>query len=266
MQITSTVVGALTSPAIRSATRRDERRFFVRMAYACAIIAFIGFTPTYWAPLATRSFDGPPLLHFHGLLSSAWFVLFIVQAQLAASGRLDRHRALGFAGISVATAMVFAGLLVAVNGLENRVAAGLEAQGRAFSIVPLSIVGCFAALVAAAIANVRRPEVHMRLMLAATIATLPPAIARLLFLIRFSDAVRPGLREPPSVAFALVSSFAADLLLVGAIVYDWRTRGRPHPAYVVAFAGLLAVQLGRVPLSGSAFWHAVTTWLLTFSG
>jgi hypothetical protein len=266
MRTASTLVAPLTSPAIRSATRSDERRFFVVMAYACAVVAFVAFTPTYWAPVATRSFDGPPLLHLHGLLSSAWFVLFIVQAKLAASGRIDRHRALGFAGIALATAVVFAGVLVAVNGLENRVAAGFEAQGRAFSIVPLSIVGSFAALVAAAIANVRRPDVHMRLMLAATIAILPPAIARLLFLIRSFNAVRPGLREPPSVPFALVASFAADLLLVGAMVYDWRRRGRPHPAYVIALAGLVAVQLGRVPLSGSSMWHAVTTWLLAFSG
>ena len=126
--------------------------------------------------MATRSFDGPPILHLHGLLSSAWFVLFIVQAKLAAAGRFDRHRALGLIGISLATAVVFTGLMVAVNGLEHRVAAGFEAQGRAFSIVPLSIVGCFAALIAAAIANVRRPEAHMRFMLAATIAhCLPPS-------------------------------------------------------------------------------------------
>jgi len=68
------------------------------------------------------------------------------------------------------------------------------------------------------------------------------------------------------VAFSLVPNLLADLLIVVAIVHDWRTRGRPHPAYLIAGGALLAVQVVRVPLSGTAAWHAVTDWLLRFGG
>ena len=50
---------ATSEPAVRSAARADsisERWFYVRMAYACAAIAVVGFTPTYWAPLVTGRF------------------------------------------------------------------------------------------------------------------------------------------------------------------------------------------------------------------
>lgn len=267
MQSVHTADAAVRLPAVAATASGDHRRFFVRMAYACAFVAIVGFIPTYWAPVAARSFDGPPLLHAHGLLFTAWCALFIIQARLAAAGRLRHHRALGLLGVSLATAMVGLGLMVAVNGLENRIAGGYDAQGRAFSIVPISIILGFAALVAAAVASVRRPQVHMRLMLTATIAILPAPIARLFFLIGSADgAVRPALREPPTVEFALLSSGASDLLIAAAIVYDWRTRGRPHPAYLIAGAALLGVQILRIPLSTTPAWHAVTAWLLAFGG
>jgi hypothetical protein len=31
---------------------------------------FLGFAPTYWLPLASRSFSSTPVVHFHGLLFS----------------------------------------------------------------------------------------------------------------------------------------------------------------------------------------------------
>ena len=35
------------------------------MACVCALVAFAGFTPTYWAPVATGRFTGPSILHLH---------------------------------------------------------------------------------------------------------------------------------------------------------------------------------------------------------
>jgi hypothetical protein len=247
-------------------TRNDSPQFYVRMAYACALVAVAGFIPTYWAPVASGRFGGPPLLHLHGLLFSTWPVLFIVQARLAASGRLERHRALGYVGISLVTAMLFAGVAVVIDGLRTSLAGGFE-SARAFAIVPLSIVLSFAGLVGAAIANVRRPEAHMRLMLVASITVLPPAIARILFFLISPEGVAaPGQGEPPTVAFALLPSFFANGLIVVAMARDWRRMGRPHPAYLWSAACLVAVQLARIPISRTAMWHNFTSWLLTVAG
>jgi len=43
----------------------------------------------------------------------------------------------------------------------------------------------------------------------------------------------------------------ADLMLVAATVFDWRTRGRPHPVYLVGGSVLLLMQLTRVPISAT---------------
>jgi hypothetical protein len=252
--------------AVAPARPRDvERKFFVNMAYVCATVAIAGFIPSYWAPVASGTFDRGSIVHLHGLLFSAWPVLFIIQARLALAGRSERHRAIGFAGISLTTAMLFAGVAVSIHSLEAGIAGGYEPQSRAFAIVPLSIVMSFAGLVAAAIANVRRPAVHMRLMLTASITMLPPAFARILFVLLAPEGLpAPGSGEPPTVAFALVPSFMANGLLIVAMVHDWRKNGRVHAAYVKAAVVIVAVQLARIPFSASGTWHAITNWLLSF--
>ena len=50
------------------------------------------------------------------------------------------------------------------------------------------------------------------------------------------------------------------------MIYDWRTRGRPHPAYLWGGGLTLAVQLLRVPLSTSGPWLALAAFLERFTG
>jgi hypothetical protein len=45
-----------------------------------------------------------------------------------------------------------------------------------------------------------------------------------------------------------------------------RTRGRPHPAYVIGGAVMLGVQLLRLPVSTTPWWYAVADVLARFSG
>ena len=259
----SPIASAVTLPRVRA----ESRQFYVWMAYACAFVAIAGFTPTYWAPVATGSFVGPPILHVHGLLFSAWMLLFIAQARSAASGRFEYHRSLGLVGISLATAMLFAGLMAAITSINGGIARGFEQQARAFSIVPITIVLFFAATVAAAIANTPAAR-RAHAVDAGRLDLVAATCHRPIFFLFLAPAgsPRPGLGEPPAVVFSLAPSFASDLLLVVAIVNDWRTRGRPHPTYLITGAIMLALQIVRVPISGTPAWRAVTDWLLALAG
>jgi hypothetical protein len=163
--------------------REKVSHFYVWMAAVCALVAFGGFAPTYWLQLPAGTFVGPPLLHIHGLLFSTWTLLLLSQTLLAANGRLDYHRAWGLLGISLATAMVVIGLAAAIGTLTAGLAAGYGDQSRAFAILPVSAIGLFAGFFVAAIANIRRPEVHKRLMLLATISLLQAAMARVFFVL-----------------------------------------------------------------------------------
>jgi hypothetical protein len=245
-----------------AAVPADRDGFYVLMAYTCAAIAFAGFTPTYWAPLAAGSASTPALIHLHGLLFSAWTIFFIVQATLVSRGRIERHRALGLLGIALATAMFFVGIAAQIHSIRIGIEAGLEDHNRAFSIVPVTIILTFAVLVAAAIANIARPDIHRRLMLVATVSILPPAFARLIAL-AIGVPIAPG--HPPPLVFSLAPNIASDMLIVIAMIHDWRTRGAPHRAYVIAGACVLAIQLVRVPLGPSDAWRTVTDMLLALA-
>src|SRR5260370_42227315 len=91
-----------------SAVRSESRSFYVWMAGAFLLVAFGGFTPTYWAKVATGTFHAEPIIHIHGMLLFAWTCFFFVQTALVASGRTLDHRAWGLAGIFLFRLMVCA--------------------------------------------------------------------------------------------------------------------------------------------------------------
>jgi hypothetical protein len=248
--------------------RRKAGYFYVWVAAVCALVAFGGFAPTYWLQLPAGTFIGPPLLHLHGALFSAWILLLVSQTILAANGRLDHHRAWGLVGLSLATAMVVIGLAAAINTLTTALAAGYGDSARAFLILPVSAITLFAGFFAAAIANIQRPEVHKRLMLLATISLLQAAIGRVFFVLATGGGpgLRPGLGQPPPLIIGLVPSLILELMIVAGMVYDWRTRGRPHPVWLIGAAVMTAVILLRGPLSGTPAWLSFADAMAHFGG
>ena len=89
--------------AVRS---HDRPRFYLWMAGVFVLIAFGGFTPTYWARLATGTFHAPPILHVHGMLLFSWTLFYFVQTALVASGRTLSHKSWGMFGIALFSVMV----------------------------------------------------------------------------------------------------------------------------------------------------------------
>ncbi len=246
-------------------TRTASPYFYVWLAGLCLAIAVVGFAPTYWLPVATGRFQGAPIAHIHGLLFTGWLVFFVVQAWLIASGRPLRHRALGLFGISLATAMVIVGLLVAIHSVMQGIALGFGEQAMRFMSVPVTGIVVFAGLIVAAIAYVRNEDVHKRLMLVATASLLQAAVGRWfrLFLAPPEVLALPiADAPPPPVQFTIGPGLVSDIPIIIGIIYDWRTRGRPHPAYLIGGGIVLLAQLGRVPLSATAAWNSMAGWLL----
>lgn len=197
----------------------SERVFFTAMTASMALIVFTGFARTYYLrPLIPlSSLPGPltPLIHVHGVVFTAWMVLLVMQARLVARRNLTLHRRIGLSSIPLAILLVGVGTVTALQAVLRGVAPpGVDA--RQFLVVPLFALLVFGVLYAAALICRRHPQAHKRLILLATIGLLPPALARwIVFYLGFG----------PPVVLALTTLFVVPL-----VVWDFRTRGRLHPA------------------------------------
>ena len=98
-------------------------------------------------------------------------------------------------------------------------------------------------------------------MLLAAISILDAAIARwfLTFL------APPGAVGPPPVAVTIAPAIVMYLLVVAAMIFDWRTRGRPHVVYAIGGTALLLLKLLNLPISASQPWNAFAGGLLALA-
>jgi len=227
--------------------------FYAWMALACVLTAFLGFIPTYWTPLVAGQFSAHPIVHMHGIAFFSWTIFALVQTSLVPAGRVALHRSVGLAGISMATLLTMLGLLAALNSMLGSMATGRSYDGEAFLIVPLTIIATFAVLFALSIANIKRPEIHKRLMLMATVSVLNAPVARPLL-----SWVWPlsGPTDVPPVWINVPACWLSYLLIVAAMIYDWRTRGRVHNVYLIALPILIVLAYIVIPISETAAWHA----------
>lgn len=249
-----------------TATVPAGQRFYVGMSATFVAIAFIGFAPTYWIPLFRGTLAVPPITHLHALFFYGWTLFLLRQTWLAGSGEIGRHRALGVAGVALATGMLFVGLNAAATSVREAEAAGLGDAARRFAIVSVTAIVLFAVLVAIALLNVRKPEVHKRLMLLATASILQAAVGRI-FILFLAPPRPPGVTlgsSPPPVFVTVMPGLVADLLIVAAMIHDRRTIGRVHRVYWIAGAIVVAVQVLRVPVSSTHAWGQVLHALMMF--
>lgn len=249
--------------------RRPRTRFYLALALVCAAIAVLGFAPSYWLQLPAGTFKGAPLLHIHGALATAWVLFLISQSRLVTRGSVARHRDWGLFGISLASVLTIVAMMVAIQAMTSKLAQGGGDEVRSFLIVPMSGILLFAGFTAAAVANIRRPDWHRRLMIVGTVALLGAAMARVFFFfaVGTGPGVRPGLiGPPPPPAMPLVSGLLLQLIIVAGMVHDKRTLGRVHPAWIYGFVILTAVTILRVPIGRSDQWLAIADWLGRIAG
>ena len=233
-----------------------SRYFYVWMAVGFLVVAFGGFTPTYWAKIAAGNFHGPAIIHVHGFFLFAWVCFYLAQTLLVATGRTTDHRNWGLAGISLFTLVVcsvLAGQIAILKAADSR---GLGDAARRFSAVALCAWPVMAGFFAMAIAYSRRPQIHKRWMVVLMTGMMTPAIARV-FLTLFAAPGADNVPPPPFVS--IPPALVADLFLVIAIVRDWRLSGKPHPVYIYGGLVLLAQQLLTVPFAATGLWMHIAT-------
>ena len=136
-------------------------------------------------------------------------------------------------------------------------------------ILPIAQLVLFALLIAWALSSIRRPEWHKRLMVVATAVLMESPVGRFLtffFIFHGKLPVPAGMPSPPPPVDAGPAFGTLDLFLLVPIVWDWRTRGRPHPAYLIGAVAVILMRVLRPVLSVTPAWHSVAAWIYSLGG
>lgn len=216
-------------------------------------MAASSFPFTYLKPFAIGTRQFAMLHHVHGLAFFSWLGLYVWQTQLAASGRTARHREIGLAALLVSGTMLPLGWWMTLYAVRVRIARGhaFPAEFSLYNVVDLSL---FALCVTAAVLTVTRHlEWHRRLMFAAALNLVGPAISRWFLPI---PEIYPFTDLGPNIL--------ADLFLIALALHDRKVLGRVHPATIVAVLVMVPLHIVEPFIARSDAWNQIAPTLFRF--
>lgn len=231
-------------------TRVRERRIYLTAAILFPLIIFAGFARTYYL---RGFFDTPPLasmlVHVHGVIMSAWVLLFITQVYLIRSRNVKLHMKLGISSIPLAVLIVIVGFATAMAQAARGGTPLPEIPPLAFLAVPFFDMVIFPILFGAAVYYRKTPANHKRLMLLTVFNFLPPGVAR----IPIAALTAYG----PLWFFGFTDLIALTFLAVD----TWRNK-RLNTVFALGILLLIASHPLRIMLSGTEAWLRFAAWIV----
>lgn len=231
--------------------KRKIPSFFLLMAIVALLVALIGFSKTFFYPLSQGSFKAPWPVHLHGAFAFAWIILFVVQTALIHRRNYSTHQFLGILGVIIAAGVYITMVPVGLFAVEKELGLGLGPTAKSGFLGVLSSGLMFFSLVIAGVYYRKRPAVHKRLMLLATIVVLWPAWFRFR---HFFPSI-----PNPEIWFALI---LADSLIVIAWIWDKMRNGKIHQTLKYVGLFIIVEQTFEVIAFDSAPWRKVAVWVL----
>lgn len=225
-----------------------ERRFYSGMAVFMIAIVFLGFAQSFYlrglvniSPRPNPTL--PPMVMVHGLVFSAWMLIFLTQALLVAGNRRDIHRQLGIAGVALALLMI--PMMYAIG--VGQVARANQPPGitaLSWTALPLSGIPAFALLIALGWRYRRQAQAHKRLMLGAALLMMHPAIGRF------------PIAPPTPIGMGILALLSA-LCFVPLLLWDRRSMGRVHWASALGFGLSLGVGAFYTAMLMTGWWDPI---------
>jgi uncharacterized membrane protein len=210
-------------------------------------LALWGFSRTVDTRLLHANPPRPLLLWVHGVIFSAWTVLFIAQSALVRVRKVSVHRALGWLGAALAATMVVSGFIVSVVLVRFDVTVLHLKSAAPF----LSVLWCdmiiFGACMALAVYFRKRPEYHRRLVFMASCQLIQAAFVRL-----------------GTIGHHDLSLPALDVLIVSGMLRDLVVDGRVNRVYLYVFPAMIVLQVWATYLErvDPSWWQAATRAIL----
>ena len=186
----------------------------------------------------------PPVIQIHAMVFVTWLLLFVTQAVFAATGRIRLHMRLGRWMMAYGLVVICPGLMAISEGFTARFASGDAFREQRWLFGTLRDLVFFAPFLAAGWIYRRRPEIHKRLMIVATVVLVLPAVSRMTFL------------GTPVPLWKFMLVWPAPVYI--AMIHDFRTRKLVHPVYVIGIVAMLAMRL-VLPLGSSHMWQTIAS-------
>lgn len=254
----ATVATAPTPPRKRElfvVHRPADGNFFLIYVALIWLAVLAGFGPEMIRRLNSHAAPFPIAVHVHAVVTLCWLGLLTSQTLLIRKRELRLHRKWGTAGAVFAIVVTLAGLWAAL-AFEKLMMSTPERRPHFLAIEWSNIVE-FGTLAAAAIVARKRPSAHKRLILLATLSLTPAAFNRAVG----KPFLHPLLGSGVGQTWAQIFS-PTDLMVLGIGLYDWRTRGRVHPAWIMGALWILAGQLTASWLFYNPGWKALAASIL----
>jgi hypothetical protein len=163
--------------------QRRSHQFYIGLTLFLIATVVTGFWPSYFGTLLGGGVTRPLVMHVHGAIFTGWMLLLFLQVGLASSGRVRLHRRVGTFGIWYGAIVWAMGVIATFAAPVIHVHAGEWTidQAAGFLILPIGDMILFGGFFAAAVRYRNKPEIHKRLIVAATVALAFAAVARMNF-------------------------------------------------------------------------------------
>ena len=226
------------------AAQRRSHQFYLGLALSLIATVVTGFWPTYFSTLLSGGVARPLVMHVHGAIFTGWMALLFLQIALAATGRVRTHRRVGTFGIWYGAAVFVMGVIAtfAAPVIHLQRAEWTMEQAAGFLILPIGDMILFGGFFGAAVRFRNKPDVHKRLIIAATVALAFAAVARM--------------------NFSLPAFFVLWMAPMAALAaFDFVSAGRVHKVTAICIAAMV-IGFPRVLLVEHPAWIAVGRALL----
>ena len=240
----------------RPGASRRRSSFYLVMGFAALALVAVGFGPGLVGDPAARRGAATPLIALHGTVFGGWLALYLAQTLLVRRDRRATHRRLGWLGLPLAVAVIVLGYVTTIaqgrRGFALWWHPDVKSDTLGELVHPLGDLLTFTILVAAAFVWRKRPEVHKRLMLLATVGSM--MAAPLAHLVGYFAALRA---VPPVILLPLA------LVYFASAIRDRLVLGRVHPVSLWGGLALFAFAFARGAFIGpSEAWHRFAGWLI----
>lgn len=231
---------------------KNRLTFFTAIAIIGIIAILVGFSKTFIIPLVSGTKTWPLTIYAHAFFVFGWVIIFLTQSLLIQNKKYKIHIFIGRWAAFIAVGAAISIIPASLFQIERELKEGLGQTAISSIVGSLASASMFLILVTLGILNRKRPQVHKRFMLLATILLIWPAWFRWR---HYFPSV-----ERPDIWFAVVLS---DSLILVAFIWDWLKNKYIHPALFYGGLFIIAENVMEILLFDSKGWRVLANTLYT---